>query len=141
MDRKRVLLAEDDPDTRFLLAMVLSEHGYDVIAAPDGVEALALAERQAPDLMVVDQMMPRMTGTDCLSVMRAHPLLCTVPTVMVTAAAGLVKGAESLRFDAVVEKPVELEGFVRTVRSLCPPGAERRMRRAPYAIDRRLPQG
>ena len=62
MDRKRVLLAEDDPDTRFLLAMVLSEHGSDVIAAPDGVEALALAELQAPDLMVVDQMMPRMTG-------------------------------------------------------------------------------
>ena len=92
MDRKRVLLAEDDPDTRFLLAMVLSEHGYDVIAAPDGVEALALAERQAPDLMVVDQMMPRMTGTDCLSVMRAHPLLRTVPTVMVTAAAASSKG-------------------------------------------------
>jgi len=139
MDKKRVLLAEDDPDTRFLLALVLSQHGYDVIAAPDGVEALALAERQAPDLVVVDQMMPRMTGTDCLNVMRAHPLLCTVPTVMVTAAAGLVKVAESLRFDAVVEKPVELEGFVRTVRSLCPPGAERRVRTAPYPIDRRLP--
>ena len=92
MDRKRVLLAEDDPDTRFLLAMVLSEHGYDVIAAPDGVEALALAERQAPDLMVVDQMMPRMTGTDCLSVMRAHPLLRTVPTVMVTRPPASSKG-------------------------------------------------
>ena len=137
MIKKRVLLAEDDPDTRFLLSLVLSEQGYDVVAAPDGVEALALAEQDAPDLVVVDQMMPRMTGSDCLTMLRAHPQLRSVPVVMVSAAAGLVRGTEHLRFDAVVEKPVELESFVRTVRSLCPPGIERRVRALPFVIDRR----
>ena len=56
---------------------------------------------------------------------------------MVSAATGLVRGGEHLRFDAVVEKPVELERFVRTVRSLCPPGIERRIRALPFVIDRR----
>ena len=56
---------------------------------------------------------------------------------MVTAAAGLVRGAERLGLAAVVEKPVELDGFVRTVRTLCPPGAERRVRKAPHRVNRR----
>jgi CheY-like chemotaxis protein len=137
MMKKRVLLAEDDPDTRFLLSLVLAEQGYDVAAARDGVEALALAEQEAPDLIVIDQMMPRMTGSDCVTMMRAHPRLGGVPVVMVTAAAGLVRGGEQLPFDAVVEKPVELDGFVRTVRTLCPPGAERRVAKAPHSVNRR----
>src|SRR5918994_2220191 len=103
MMKKRVLLAEDDPDTRVLLSLVLAEQGYDVAAARDGVEALALAEQDVPDLIVMDQMMPRMTGTDCLTMMRAHPRLGRVPAGVVTAAAGLVPGAEQLRFDAVLE--------------------------------------
>jgi CheY-like chemotaxis protein len=137
MMKKRVLLAEDDSDTRFLLSLVLTEQGYEVAAARDGVEALALAEQDAPDLIVMDQMMPRMTGSDCLTMMRTDPRLGRVPVVMVTAAAGLVHSAEHLRFDAVVEKPVELDGFVRTVRTLCPPGAERRVGKAPCAEKRR----
>jgi CheY-like chemotaxis protein len=135
--KKRVLLAEDDADTRFLLSLVLAEQGYDVAAVRDGVEALALAEQDAPDLVVMDQMMPRMTGSDCATLMRAHPRLGRVPVVMVTAAAGLVQGAEQLPVDAVVEKPVELDGFVRTVRALCPPGAERRVAKQPHAVNRR----
>jgi CheY-like chemotaxis protein len=138
MIKKRVLIAEDDPDTRFLLSLVLNEHGYDVVTAADGIEALALAEQHPPDLMVFDQMMPRMTGSDCVRMVRTHTRLCRVPVVMVTAAAGLVRGVKDLPFVAVVEKPVELDGFVRTVRTLCPPGADRRVRVAPYPNDRRL---
>jgi CheY-like chemotaxis protein len=137
MIKKRVLIAEDDPDTRFLLSLVLNEHGYDVVTAADGVEALALAEQHPPD----DG--PRSDDaahdrSDCVRMVRTHMRLCRVPVVMVTAAAGLVKGVEDVPFDAVVEKPVELDGFVRTVRTLCPPGADRRVRVAPYPNDRRL---
>src|SRR3954469_3757736 len=117
MSKKRVLIAEDDPDTRFLLSLVLNEQGYDIVCARDGVEALVLAEKNPPDLIVVDQMMPRMTGSDCVSTLGADPNLCRVPVVMVTAAAGLVRGTEHLGLDAVVEKPVELDRFVRTVRA------------------------
>jgi CheY-like chemotaxis protein len=137
MGKKRVLIADDDPDTRVLLSLVLSDQGYELDTARDGVEALALAEQHQPDLMVVDHMMPRMTGTDCVAVMKARPLLRDVPVVLVTAAPAAVQAAGQLGFEAAVEKPLELDEFVRTVRRLCPPGAERRVRTAPVRVDRR----
>jgi len=137
MDKKRVLIADDDADTRLLLSLVLDEHGYEPITARDGLEALALAEQAPPDLIVVDHMMPRMTGADCVMVMKGHPILRRVPVVLVTAAPAAVRAAQQLGFEAAVEKPVELDGFIRTVRSLCPPGAERRVRPAPVRVERR----
>jgi CheY-like chemotaxis protein len=141
MGKKRVLIADDDPDTRLLLSLVLTEQGYDLDTARDGFEALALAEQQRPDLMVVDHMMPRMTGTDCVTIMKEHPALCEVPVVLVTAAPAAVQAAGRLGFHAAVEKPLELDEFVRTVRRLCPPGADRRVRTAPVLIDRRRGAG
>jgi two-component system, sensor histidine kinase and response regulator len=87
MGKKRVLIADDDPDTLVLLSLVLSEQGYELDTARDGVEALALAEHHRPDLVVVDHMMPRMTGMDCVTIMKGHPGLREVPVVLVTAAA------------------------------------------------------
>jgi CheY-like chemotaxis protein len=141
MSKKRVLIADDDPDTRLLLSLVLTEQGYDLDTARDGFEALALAEQQRPDLMVVDHMMPRMTGTDCVTIMKEHPALSEVPVVLVTAAPAAVQAAGRLGFHAAVEKPLELDEFVRTVRRLCPPGADRRVRTAPVLIDRRRGAG
>jgi CheY-like chemotaxis protein len=141
MGKKRVLIADDDPDTRLLLSLVLTEQGYDLDTARDGFEALALAEQQRPDLMVVDHMMPRMTGTDCVSIMKEHPVLCDVPVVLVTAAPAAAQAAERLGFRAAVEKPLELDEFVRTVRRLCPPGADRRVGTAPVPVDRRRRAG
>jgi two-component system, sensor histidine kinase and response regulator len=137
MRKKRVLIADDDPDTRFLLSLVLNDQGYELDTARDGVEALALAQQQPPDLMVVDHMMPRMTGTDCVAIMKRHPALREVPVVLVTAARAAVRAAGDVGFEAAVEKPLELEEFVRTVRRLCPPGAERRVRATPVPVDRR----
>jgi CheY-like chemotaxis protein len=141
MGKKRVLIADDDPDTRLLLSLVLTEQGYDLDTARDGFEALTLAEQQRPDLMVVDHMMPRMTGTDCVSIMKEHPVLCDVPVVLVTAAPAAAQAAERLGFRAAVEKPLELDEFVRTVRRLCPPGADRRVGTAPVPVDRRRRAG
>jgi two-component system, sensor histidine kinase and response regulator len=137
MGKKRVLIADDDPDTRVLLSLVLSEQGYELDTARDGVEALALAEHHRPDLVVVDHMMPRMTGMDCVTIMKGHPGLREVPVVLVTAAPAAVQAAGKLGFQAAVEKPLELEEFVRTVRRLCPPGAERRLHTTPVRVDRR----
>jgi CheY-like chemotaxis protein len=142
MGKKRVLIADDDPDTRFLLSLVLSDQGYELQTARDGVEALAVAQQHRPDLMIVDHMMPRMTGTDCVTIMKRHPALREVPVVLVTAARAAVQAAGTVGFEAAVEKPLELEDFVRTVRRLCPPGAERRVHATPVPVDRRrMPVG
>jgi two-component system, sensor histidine kinase and response regulator len=137
MSKKRVLIAEDDPDTRLLLSLVLTEQGYDLDVARDGVEALTLAGQHRPDLMVVDHMMPRLTGTDCVIMMRAHAALRGVPVVLVTASPSAVRAAGELGFEAAVEKPLELEEFVRIVRRLCPPCAERRVGTAAVPVERR----
>jgi CheY-like chemotaxis protein len=137
MSKKRVLIAEDDQDTRLLLSLVLTEQGYDLDVARDGVEALALAGQHRPDLMVVDHMMPRLTGTDCVVMMRAQAALRAVPVVLVTASPSAVRAAGELGFEAAVEKPLELEELVRIVRRLCPPGAERRVGTAAVPVERR----
>jgi hypothetical protein len=68
-------------------------------------------------------------------------VLCEVPMVLVTAAPAAVQVAGKLGFHAAVEKPLELDEFVRTVRRLCPPGADRRVRTAPVPVDRRRGAG
>ena len=117
MIKKRVLIAEDDPDTRFLLSLVLNEHGYDVVTAADGIEALALAEQHPPDLMIFDQMMPRMTGTQLAAeVAKVQPDL---PVILYT---GFNEGiprseVEAARVRAVATKPIDphqLFGLLRT---------------------------
>jgi CheY-like chemotaxis protein len=82
-------------------------------------------------------MMPRMTGTDCATIMKGHPVLRQVPVVLVTAAPAAAQAAGTLGFEAAVEKPLELDEFVRTVRRLCPPGADRRVSAITVPVDRR----
>lgn len=60
--KKRVLLVDDDEQILDALGCVLRERGYDVVVARDGVEGLARAERDAPDLIVLDVVMPRRSG-------------------------------------------------------------------------------
>src|SRR5262249_62393716 len=61
-ETKTVLLVDDDPDIRYLMHTVLHRAGYRVVTAADGNEALAVAEREAPDVVVVDMLMPHKSG-------------------------------------------------------------------------------
>src|SRR5215472_16698503 len=81
----RVLVADDDPVVRSIVAMNLQDEGYQVIEAADGDEAVWLARRAIPDLMVLDVMMPGLDGLDVLSILRDHPNTADIPVVLVTA--------------------------------------------------------
>lgn len=82
---QRVLLVEDDGELRKYLQRVLSEQDWKIETAPDGVEALALFDQQAPDLAIVDLMLPRMDGITLISEIRARPGGDTLPVLVVTA--------------------------------------------------------
>jgi two-component system, OmpR family, phosphate regulon response regulator PhoB len=82
-----VLLVEDDPDIRHLVAYKLTKGGFDVIEAADGFEALQSAREKAPDLVILDIRMPRMSGLEVCRELRAGPLTGTVPIIMLTARA------------------------------------------------------
>lgn len=81
-----VLVADDDEDILSLLGLRLARAGYDVVAARDGVEALASVDERVPDIAVVDVMMPRMDGHELVRRLRARPDTATIPILVLTAA-------------------------------------------------------
>jgi two-component system, chemotaxis family, sensor kinase CheA len=80
--RRRVLVVDDSPVVRDLVTEILLGQGFDVIAAPDGMEALALLERAAPDLVVTDVEMPNLDGFGLLAKIRERSL--KLPVLMLT---------------------------------------------------------
>ncbi|HET9444014.1 MAG TPA: response regulator [Acidimicrobiales bacterium] len=81
----RVLVVDDDPDIRALLAMNLELSGYHVTQAPNGRQGSDLARALRPDLILLDVMMPEMDGLDVLRGLKADPETSEIPVVMLTA--------------------------------------------------------
>lgn len=82
----RVVVAEDDPDIRAVIELALARvGGLDIVACADGAVALALATRDAPDLILLDVMMPVMDGVETLDRLKAEPATAHIPVVFLTA--------------------------------------------------------
>jgi diguanylate cyclase (GGDEF)-like protein len=81
-----VLVVDDEPDKRLLLAFALENEGYQVFTATDGAEGLAAVELHQPDLIVTDVMMPRMDGYEMIRRVRANPQTKFIPVIIQSAA-------------------------------------------------------
>ena len=79
-----IAVAEDDPGTLKLISVVLKNLGHEVLAAADGAAAWDLITAHAPDLVVSDIHMPRMSGFDLLDALRGHPTLGATPLILLT---------------------------------------------------------
>ena len=115
-----VLVVDDEPDLVELLQYALETEGFTVLTASDGVDGLAIAEAEKPDLIVVDIMMPRMDGVALTAEIRERGALRLTPILMLTARtdehdeiAGLEAGA-----DDYLPKPVSPKRFVSRVKAL-----------------------
>jgi DNA-binding response OmpR family regulator len=115
-----VLVADDDLDIRELVAFKLAQAGYEVRSAPDGVAALDAARAGGVDLVVLDLMMPGLSGLDVCAELRREPATAELPVIMLTAraqdqdvATGFAAGAD----DYVVKpfSPRELVSRVQAV--------------------------
>ena len=82
---KLILVADDEPDIVTIVEMILRSQGYDVLKAANGLEALELAERHSPDLILLDIMMPDMDGWEVHRRMKADEQLRDIPVIVVTA--------------------------------------------------------
>lgn len=80
-----ILIVDDSEDIALISARMLSSRGYGVITACDGQEALAIVARQRPSCMLLDVMMPRMSGLEVLKALKADPATADIPVIMVTA--------------------------------------------------------
>jgi CheY-like chemotaxis protein len=108
-----VLVIEDNRDLREAIADVLTDEGHTVMTASNGKDALAILEACRPALVVLDLMMPQMSGFELLEVMKREPPLAGIPVLVVTAS--LEHGVRDRR---VLQKPVNREVLVREVRVL-----------------------
>lgn len=81
-----VLVVDDEPDKRLLLAFAMRNEGYEVYTAEDGAEGLAAVEVHQPDLIVTDVMMPRMDGYEMIRRVRANPRTRFIPVIIQSAA-------------------------------------------------------
>lgn len=104
----RVLVVEDDPSVRSLLRVLLEGEGYEVLLATDGLQGLLQIELQHPDAVVLDLMMPNVSGDRVLREIREDPRLRQVPVLVVSGRHDVRESFDGLLGAAnVFEKPFE----------------------------------
>lgn len=119
--KKKILIVEDDVALRNVYEMRLKIEGYDIIVSGDGEEGLSLAVKEKPDLVLLDLMMPKISGMDVLDILKSTPETKKIPVLILTALTqdsvktkGYVFGAD----DFMVKSESKLEEIVGKVKSL-----------------------
>lgn len=110
----KILIADDDRLVRVMLADLLSELGHAVVQAENGAEAVAVSAREVPDLLILDFLMPRLSGLDALlEIRRSRP----VPAVLLTAInEGSLRGVDGLdQVGALLQKPFSRKTLERAI--------------------------
>lgn len=114
-----MLLVDDEADTRAMLEMWLSEQGFAVSVAANGIEALARTEEQAPDVIVTDQCMPRMTGLELCSALRGRAKTRHIPIILYSGHA--LPPTDGL-YDRAILKPASLSRIADEISSVMSAG-------------------
>ncbi|MBU1150275.1 MAG: response regulator [Proteobacteria bacterium] len=122
---KRILIVDDDPDLVEAISMILKSKHYEVIVAYGGVEGLEKTKTEKPDLIVLDVMMPDKDGYTVCKELKADPVLCEIPVLLLTA---VVSHISTTRFshqmgmeteaDDYMDKPVEPVELAKRVEAL-----------------------
>jgi DNA-binding response OmpR family regulator len=121
MATKTILIVDDDHEILNAMRAMMEHRGYRVVTASDGNAGLAVAEREQPDLVVVDMMMPKKSGFLVLEKLKhrkkSHPRV-----IMITANEGGRHRAyaEMLGVDDYIRKPFAMDRLIESVKRLCP---------------------
>ncbi len=121
---KRVLIADDEPNIVISLEFLLQQAGYQVQVAHDGQEAWEAIQRQPPDLVLLDVMMPRLSGFDLCQKIRENPAWQPMRIVMLTAKGREVEVSKGLALgaDAYISKPFSTQELLAQVSDLLADG-------------------
>jgi CheY-like chemotaxis protein len=122
---KKILVVDDEPDVRNFLATCIQDAGFIVDTAVDGQDALEKIEKELPDLMTLDMVMPRKSGIDLIRTLRKNDDWTKLPVIVITAhARDEFASADIKNFNAftsglkpkrTIEKPVTPEVLVKTI--------------------------
>lgn len=111
--KPRILIVEDDPDLRTILKLQLLSQDYDVIEAADGAEGFAAAQAQAPDMVILDLMMPVLDGFGFLKRVRSIMTMTEVPILILTASEDERNKLRGFQYqaDSYMNKPYDLDAL------------------------------
>ena len=113
-DRQTILVVEDDDDLRRLFRTTLALAGYDVVEAGDGLEALVRIDQGPPDLVVLDLLLPGLSGVVVHQEISAQTGTREIPVVVIT---GSTIDPAGIDVDCFLRKPVAPDQLIRTVRT------------------------
>jgi CheY-like chemotaxis protein len=117
MAHRPILLIEDNEQNRYLATFLLEQHGYTVVAAPDGPRGIAAAQEHGPSMILLDIQLPHMDGYSVARALRAITTLRETPIVAVTSYA--MPGDREKALDAgctgYVEKPIDPDTFLSSL--------------------------
>jgi two-component system, cell cycle response regulator DivK len=115
----KILLVEDNEMNRDMLTKRLQRRGYDVVVAVDGGEGVAMAESEAPDLILMDMSLPVVDGWEATRRIKAAPATSAIPVIALTAhaMAGDQEQAMAAGCDDYDTKPVELTRLVEKIQA------------------------
>jgi CheY-like chemotaxis protein len=108
--RKKVLIAEDYADIRYMTRIMIESIGFDVIEAANGFEAIEQAKKNHPDVVLMDIAMPVLNGITAASMIHQLDECRDIPIIAITAyGRDYVNQAGEYGFDAIIEKPVDMD--------------------------------
>jgi CheY-like chemotaxis protein len=115
---KKILIVDDSSMARMIIQQILDEAGYSYIEASGGAEALATIERESPDLMILDLLMPGMQGTNVLEELKAKKI--DIPVIV--ASADIQDSSKQLCYElgakSFINKPVRNAELIRTIEEI-----------------------
>lgn len=118
MSEKTILIVEDGELNRRLVEAVLKPHGYRLLTAEDGETGVTLAQREQPDLILMDVRLPGMDGYEATRHLRSDPETCRLTIVALTASASSEEQEQALAAgcDGYIPKPIDTRAFPQQVR-------------------------
>lgn len=119
---RRILVVEDQEDNRRIVRDLLTSVGYDLLEATTGEDGVAMAERERPDLILMDIQLPGLDGYEATRRIKANPALRAIPIIAVTsyALSGDDQKALAAGCDAYVTKPFSPRALLAKIREFVP---------------------
>jgi DNA-binding response OmpR family regulator len=116
----KLLVVDDDQEICQTTAKLLSKHDYEVLTAFDGEEALEKIRQEAPDIVLLDLMMPKLNGFDVLKEIREHYKEKWIPVIIISAQTDLkmVSKSYDLEADHYLTKPCTIENILNGIRTM-----------------------
>lgn len=117
---KKILFIEDEPDQIMLIQTRLESRGFEFISALDGEDGLKKVEKEEPDLILLDVVMPKMDGLEVCRRLKKNPTIAKIPIIMITASGdkNIEQNCLAAGADTCVMKPYNSEDLVAKIKNL-----------------------